>query len=193
VKTSHAWFAAYAPSNNPEIVTVVFVYGGGEGSQVAVPVTNKILRYYFNVPDEEEEEEAPPEETGPVVGILEPESTVTARLLSTDTNWYHDGASVSGFILDAQGLGVPDVTVEVISGGEVLAQVVSGPTGQFDYSGLRPGQPADTWHIRLPDYPGASSLRLDVADGLRYLVEFEALAAPSPPTEQAESEQVENG
>jgi len=29
-------------------VVVVFVFGGGEGSAVAVPVANDILNYYFS-------------------------------------------------------------------------------------------------------------------------------------------------
>jgi penicillin-binding protein 2 len=45
---THAWFTAFAPYQNPEIALVVFVYGGGEGSAVAVPVANEILNYYFS-------------------------------------------------------------------------------------------------------------------------------------------------
>ena len=45
---THAWFTAFAPYQNPEIALVVFVFGGGEGSAVAVPVANEILNYYFS-------------------------------------------------------------------------------------------------------------------------------------------------
>ncbi|MCB9138626.1 MAG: penicillin-binding protein 2 [Caldilineaceae bacterium] len=44
---THAWFVAYAPYENPEIAVVTFVYDGGEGSEVAAPVTQKILQAYF--------------------------------------------------------------------------------------------------------------------------------------------------
>jgi penicillin-binding protein 2 len=44
---THAWFVSFAPFDNPEIALVVFVYGGGEGSTVAVPIGNEILNYYF--------------------------------------------------------------------------------------------------------------------------------------------------
>jgi penicillin-binding protein 2 len=44
---THAWFTAFAPYENPEIALVVFVFGGGEGSGVAVPIANDILNYYF--------------------------------------------------------------------------------------------------------------------------------------------------
>lgn len=42
----HAWFAGYAPSSDPEIVVVVIVERGGEGSQTAVPVARDIFTGY---------------------------------------------------------------------------------------------------------------------------------------------------
>jgi penicillin-binding protein 2 len=45
---SHAWFAAYAPYDDPEIAVLVFVYNGGEGSGTAAPIAKDILQYYFN-------------------------------------------------------------------------------------------------------------------------------------------------
>ncbi len=48
---THAWFTAFAPYEEPEIALVVFLAGGGEGSQVAVPVASEILRYYFQIPE----------------------------------------------------------------------------------------------------------------------------------------------
>ncbi|MCQ3980257.1 MAG: penicillin-binding protein 2 [Anaerolineae bacterium] len=177
VKTKHAWFAAYAPSNKPEIATIVFVYGGGEGSQVAVPITNKILRYYFGIKDETDEE-ASPETEQPLVE-LHPESTFTARLLGADS-WSHHVASVSGFVLDKQGQGVSNVALEIVASNEVVAQVVSGPTGQFDYEALDPTK-ATTWQIRLSDYSSAPLLQLEIASGLRYLVEFTASSTTNAP------------
>lgn len=170
VTTSHAWFTSYAPSNNPQIATVVFVYGGGEGSQVAIPVTNRMLRYYFGIADEAEAE--PVDEVEETVPALVPDQPVTARLLGTDI-WNLDGANVSGFVLDTQGQGVAGITIDVIIGGEVVTQLVSSPTGQFDYNVLDPTE-ADMWQFRLPDFPQADTLQLDLTDGLRYLVEFKA-------------------
>ncbi|NLG27534.1 MAG: hypothetical protein GX557_06460 [Chloroflexi bacterium] len=46
---THAWFTCYAPYEDPEIALVVFLEGGGEGSQTAVPVAADILRYYFGL------------------------------------------------------------------------------------------------------------------------------------------------
>jgi len=45
---THAWFAAYAPVEEPELSVIVFLYNGGEGSTAAVPVVHDILEYYFS-------------------------------------------------------------------------------------------------------------------------------------------------
>ncbi len=47
VLPTHAWFMAYGPVEEPEIVVVVWVYDGGEGSATAAPVAREILDYYF--------------------------------------------------------------------------------------------------------------------------------------------------
>jgi penicillin-binding protein 2 len=44
---THAWFAAFAPVEQPEVSAIVFLYNGGEGSRTAVPVVHDILEYYF--------------------------------------------------------------------------------------------------------------------------------------------------
>jgi len=46
----NAWFVSYAPAENPQIATVVMVPQSLEGSQVAAPITRRILDYYFGVP-----------------------------------------------------------------------------------------------------------------------------------------------
>jgi penicillin-binding protein 2 len=46
---THSWTALYAPYENPEVSVIVFVYNGGEGSKVAAPVANAILRAYFQL------------------------------------------------------------------------------------------------------------------------------------------------
>ena len=43
-----ASFRPFAPYDKPEIVLVVLVEGGGEGSSASVPVARKVLEYYFN-------------------------------------------------------------------------------------------------------------------------------------------------
>jgi len=49
ITTTHAWFTAFAPYQDPEIAVVVFIYGGGEGSVTAMPVVAEILNYYFQL------------------------------------------------------------------------------------------------------------------------------------------------
>lgn len=44
---THAWFTAFAPYIDPEIVVTVFVANGGEGSAVAAPIANQVLNAYF--------------------------------------------------------------------------------------------------------------------------------------------------
>lgn len=46
---THAWFTAFAPYEAPEIVVTVFVFNGGEGSEVAAPIAKQILRSYFDI------------------------------------------------------------------------------------------------------------------------------------------------
>jgi penicillin-binding protein 2 len=58
---THAWFAAYAPVEDPEIAVLVFIYNGGEGSERAAPVAQKILQYYF-----ERKNQPPATQTGQV-------------------------------------------------------------------------------------------------------------------------------
>lgn len=45
---SHAWFGAYAPMENPEVVVVAFAeHSGGGGGKVAAPMVLKVLEAYF--------------------------------------------------------------------------------------------------------------------------------------------------
>ncbi len=182
VKTSHAWFASYAPSNNPEIVTVAFVYGGGEGSQVAVPVTNKILRHYFGITETEEEGPGDEEDTG---DALPPETTFKARLLGSDVWPQNDSAAISGYVLDATGSGLANITVDFLADGVLAAQATTNEGGQFETSRLDEAV-AGAWEVRLADYPNSNALELEIANGLRYRVEFEAQPAPQVTAQVAE-------
>lgn len=47
-KAPHAWFTAFAPYENPEIVLTILIENGGEGSAVAVPIAKEVLRWYFS-------------------------------------------------------------------------------------------------------------------------------------------------
>jgi penicillin-binding protein 2 len=47
---SHAWFACFAPYDDPEIVVVVFLENGGQGSYRAAPLARNVLEVYFDLP-----------------------------------------------------------------------------------------------------------------------------------------------
>lgn len=46
---NHAWFASYAPAAAPELVIVVFVEHGGQGSRVAAPIAKDLHALWFRV------------------------------------------------------------------------------------------------------------------------------------------------
>lgn len=43
----HAWFASFAPYDDPELVVVVFIEHGGGGSSVAAPLAKALYERYF--------------------------------------------------------------------------------------------------------------------------------------------------
>ncbi len=45
---THAWYVAYAPYENPEIVLAIIVEGGGEGHAAAAPIAKEVLKWYFD-------------------------------------------------------------------------------------------------------------------------------------------------
>jgi penicillin-binding protein 2 len=45
----HAWFAGFAPAENPRIVVVTLIENGGHGGEVAAPVTRKVMMKYFGI------------------------------------------------------------------------------------------------------------------------------------------------
>lgn len=47
-KDNNAWFTAFAPYSDPQIVLVILVESGGEGSRVSVPIAKEVLRWYFD-------------------------------------------------------------------------------------------------------------------------------------------------
>jgi penicillin-binding protein 2 len=48
-RVPYAWFAAYAPADDPRYVVVVSVEEGGGGSQTAAPIARRILEHLFDV------------------------------------------------------------------------------------------------------------------------------------------------
>ncbi len=46
---AHAWFTAYAPAENPQILIIAFVYNGGEGSLVALPIVVETMEAWLRL------------------------------------------------------------------------------------------------------------------------------------------------
>ena len=44
---NHAWFASYAPASHPELVVVIFVEHGGQGSRAAAPLARALHARFF--------------------------------------------------------------------------------------------------------------------------------------------------
>jgi len=51
---AHAWFAAYAPYENPEILIIGFIYNGQEGSKWALPLVVETMEAYYRLKNERE-------------------------------------------------------------------------------------------------------------------------------------------
>jgi len=49
----HAWFAGYAPADDPQIAIAVLVENGGEGSVVAAPIFRSLVEAFLQIGDEE--------------------------------------------------------------------------------------------------------------------------------------------
>ncbi len=48
-QTSHAWFVVYAPYEDPQILVLVFLENGGQGSYNAAPIARNVLETYFDL------------------------------------------------------------------------------------------------------------------------------------------------
>jgi len=53
-KVPYAWFAAYAPADDPQYVVVVSVEEGGGGSQTAAPIVRGIFEHLFDIRSSDE-------------------------------------------------------------------------------------------------------------------------------------------
>lgn len=71
---AHAWFTAYAPYENPEVVVMAFVYNGGEGSAIALPIVVQTLEAYMRLKNERQAETVP----APSVPVTVPAVVPTA-------------------------------------------------------------------------------------------------------------------
>jgi penicillin-binding protein 2 len=66
----HAWFAGYAPADNPKIVVAALVENGGHGGAEAAPIAQDVFAAYFGIPDPPPEvKNAPKKKRKPTPGV----------------------------------------------------------------------------------------------------------------------------
>lgn len=65
---SHAWFAGYAPAENPEIALVVLIEHGGVGGKVAGPIAKRIIEGYFELTDKKTPDPGTPADLDAAIG-----------------------------------------------------------------------------------------------------------------------------
>ena len=178
---THAWFTAFAPFQNPEIAVVAFVYGGGEGSAVSVPIAHEILQAYFQAHPLSGSGESAPGTPIPNTGGASPPSAPSSTPAGPPGSFRGHIVSVqpqekeistlSGQVVDRFGKGVPGAQVTLDGGGPMVAQFATGPNGEFQYDYFNPAS-SPTWNIRLPDLPGEPVLTVQVQPFEHYVVEF---------------------
>ncbi len=178
---THAWFTAFAPFQNPEIAVVAFVYGGGEGSAVSVPIAHEILQAYFQAHPLSGSGESAPGTPIPNTGGASPPSAPSPTPAGPPGSFRGHIVSVqpqekeistlSGQVVDRFGKGVPGAQVTLDGGGPMVAQFATGPNGEFQYDYFNPAS-SPTWNIRLPDLPGEPVLTVQVQPFEHYVVEF---------------------
>jgi penicillin-binding protein 2 len=57
---SHAWFAGWAPADDPELAIVVLIEHGGSGGTIAWPIAERILATYYTRKDKSDPKANPP-------------------------------------------------------------------------------------------------------------------------------------
>ncbi len=172
---THAWFTAYAPYENPQIVVTVFVAGGGEGSEAATPVAADILRAYFRLPDSAPLA-SPPAPIAPPVAVR-PSTTRGAatpkyvgRLSSVDAGGELPG--IFGTVVDAGGRGVNGVHVvaDKCDGGQVFREITDG-NGAFNFKGVY-WKDSTRWCVRTVAPADSDAFAISVEPYRRYIVQF---------------------
>lgn len=183
---THAWFTAYAPYDKPEVAVVVFVYDGGEGSEMAAPIAADILRAYFKLPPDApliERFNPPPPETGTTApsagGALPPQAPTQpqanfAGRVSEALDDANETPSIVGTVLNNAGQGVGGITVVLDAGdGQVVASAVTAGDGSFRFENVN-YRASPRWFLRLTGSASSTAVAVDVAAFKQYRVQFSA-------------------
>ncbi|MBI5878939.1 MAG: penicillin-binding protein 2 [Chloroflexi bacterium] len=189
---THAWFTAFAPFDNPQIVLVAFVENGGEGSQTAVPIAGDFLKAYFHLPPDtplapdvvlpssavlNQTKPAGAGGESPQAGAIVPRKPADApRVFSTrilaQESWTLSTAGVFGWVRDRAGRPMAGVTLKIDGGGYAEVRVATDATGWFKYDLMRPNVARD-WHVAIDGVESADVLTLQIQPGVKYTVLFQ--------------------
>jgi len=175
---THAWFTAFAPYENPQVVVTVFVFGGGEGSEVAGPAATDILRAYFRLDANSPVASAAQPIAPPVV--VRPPSTGTGPVASprkyigrvVGADGWGELPGIFGTVVDASGRGVNGVRVvtDKCDGNAVFTATTDG-NGAFRFNGVY-WKESSRWCVRTVAPAESDALAIDVVPYKRYTVQF---------------------
>ncbi len=179
---THAWFTAFAPYDNPQIVVTIFVYGGGEGSAVAAPAAADIMRAYFKIPTDAPLAQAQQPIAPPVVArppaaqpggqpVAPAARKYTGRLVGVDA-WRDEPPGFFGTVVDANGRGVNGVRVAVdkCDGNAVFSSSTDG-NGAFSINGIY-WHDATRWCVRTVAPSDSEPYAIEVGPYKRYTIQF---------------------
>ncbi len=158
---------------------IVFIYGGGEGSEVAIPAIADILRAYFRLPADSPLASPPQQPIAPPV-IVRPPSTgpaappahkYTGRLLGVD-NWRDEQPGIFGTVVDANGRGVNGVRVvaDKCDNNAIFTSTTDG-NGAFSFNGVY-WHDTLRWCVRTLVPADSDAFVVEVAPYKRYTVQF---------------------
>lgn len=175
---THAWFTAFAPYENPQVVVTVFIYGGGEGSSVAAPVVADILRAYFHLPADAPLASppapiAPPVEAQPssAGGKTAPGHKYAGRMLGTD-GWRDEQPGIFGTVVDVNGRGVTGVHVVADKcDNNPVFNATTDANGAFSFNALF-WKDSLTWCLRTTAPSDSDSFTVQVQPYNRYTIQF---------------------
>ena len=176
---THAWFTAFAPYENPQVVVAVFIYNGGEGSVAAAPVAADILRAYFRLPPDAPLAGAQPSGVAaapPIAPPPSPRGAVSRKYQGQITGLDAGGElpGIFGTVVDAGGRGVNGVLVgaDKCDGNFVFKETTDG-NGAFNFKGVY-WKDSPRWCVRLISPSESEPLPIQVEPYKRYIVQFTA-------------------
>lgn len=175
---THAWFTAFAPYEDPQIVVTVFVYGGGEGSEAAAPIATDILRAFFKLPTNSPlVSTTTPSIAPPVVAPRVPSTSgapvhkYVGKLVGVD-NWNSELPGIFGTVVDVTGRGIANVRIVADRcDNTVVFADTTDANGAFNFKGVYWKDPA-RWCVRIVSPATSEPLPIEVVPYKRYTVQF---------------------